>query len=93
MKFKVGDKVEVYIENPNTYVKGCYESLNGLVGAIEKLRDMDNWTDKVFKDPQMINDAYLVRFEKPYKAWFTHQRPSDSFWFPECDLIRSYKGE
>ena len=88
MEYKVGDKVKVSIVDPNTYTERCYESLNGLKGQIEKLRDMDNWTDKVYKDPQMINQVYLVRFEKPYAAWFTHQRPNTSFWFPEHDLIR-----
>ena len=87
MKFKVGDKVEVYIDNPNTYVKGCYESLNGLKGEIEKIRDMDAWTERVYKNPRIINQKYLVRFEKPFKTWHAHQRAGTSFHFPESDLI------
>ena len=38
MKYKVGDNVKVSIVDPNTYTKRCYESLNGLVGEIEKLK-------------------------------------------------------
>ena len=91
MKYKVGDRVEVYIENPDTYVKGCYESLNGLKGEIEKVRDVDAWTERVYKNPRIINQKYLVRFEKPFKTWHTHQRPSTGFHFPESDLIRSYE--
>ena len=87
MKYKVGDRVKISIIDSSNYAKGAYESLQSLKGEIEEVKDMSNWTRIAYKDLKKIQPMYLVRFEKPPKAWWTHQRPSSAFHFPESDLI------
>jgi len=91
MKYKVGDRVKISIVDSSNYAKGAYESLNSLKGEIEEVKDMSCWTTREYKDPKEIQQMYLVRFAEPPKAWWTHQRPSSGFHFPESDLIHSYE--
>ena len=67
----IGQKVKVEITNFDRWAMGGAESMNGLTGTIEKMKDKD-WFG---------NHEVLVNFDTPAKPWHSYQLPVTGFWF------------
>jgi len=76
----IGQRVMVSIPDFSEYAMGCANSLHGKTGTVVE-----------YKTPYPGDGKKaLVQFDHPPEAWYTHQRPSDNFWFTP-DHLRSIR--
>ena len=81
-----GDRVLTKIDDPSRFAVGAAESLNNQAGTVEEVKE-HSMNGKF--EGREYGEAVLVRLDKTPRPWWTHQRPSNGFWFRSEDLTKT----
>lgn len=75
---KTGDRVRVYIQNPEEWANGSVQKIDGKIGAIKEIKS---------------TGEILVEFDTPPEKWWSNQVPGRCWWFSEQDLFPCFGGK
>lgn len=74
---EIGQRVRIYIYNPDMWVTAAVECLNGKTGVLKEIKEPNWYSD----------NRFLVEFDTPAKTWHSYQTPWTAAWFHEKDLL------